>query len=602
MKRGLCLILLGIAVAAQAADLSLSIQPLFEGRSQINGPTPYIATVANRGPDAVGRVVVRIESSGNVLHPVNLPRGSTKRVTLILPVSAQYSQVQITLDTDQGRVSKQILPQYGYGGQGGGLLIGGSSGDMAFLNPQPTQHVGADAAPERPILYSGFDFVVLGESAERMSDAATRALQIYLVAGGKILLVGGASSPLLHDPRWVPLLPMHPTGVRDVRVPTSVEKLWGRPMPETPITLTLGKVADSSQVRATGPVPLVVERSAGQGLVVQFAFNPFDEPLRTWSGLTKLFARYLPPGSGSIQMLGRDHRYEDFGNSGMPTSAIVVVPGSPPQPLVQDAFTLEMPPWSKMLTLLIAYALIVVPVNLLVLRRMRKSELAWVTAPLVSLGFAGAFFSLAGDLYKTPLSTASTGSLIWDTRLPEGYFSGTTQMFVPRGGRYDLELEGIDYLGTTQFNDYSMRASRATPDLVDTGTYSAPNARFANLTYQSVVYGQIVPTQSWLRTTSEPLPRRRIKLKITNGSPHVWSSLVLQGPNGHQTLPKLLPGATWTLAEPISMTDNRKPTRPPLQLTGVLEGFRPGPQLGNDVTRLGNTVFNAAVTVEERQP
>lgn len=599
MKRILALVFLFAAATSLAADLSLSIQPLFEGRSQTNGPNPFVATVANRGADAVGHVATEMGQSGSVLHPVNLPRGSVKRITLIVPVSAQYEQIRVTLDTDQGRVSKVIQPEYGYSGAGGALQIGGSSGDMAFLAQKTVMHVGAAAAPERPILYSGFDYVVLGESAERMSDAASRALQVYLVAGGRVLLLGGASSPILHDPRWTPILPMRPTGVREVRVPTSVEKWWGRPMPDTPITVTVGPVASSSQVRVTAPVPLVVERAVGQGLVVQFAFNPFDEPLRTWPGLEKLFARYLPPSSGAIQSIGRYSQYEQS----------TAIPGSPgatsmPAPLPQqDAFTLEVPPWGKMLTLLIAYAVVVVPVNLLLLRKVRRSEWAWLTAPLVSVGFAGAFFSFAGDLYRTPLSTATDGTLTWDARLPEGYFTGRTQLFVPRGGRYDLGLTGIDFLGNEAYDEYGMGTSQRTAlDLVDTGSYSAPKARFTNLTYHSVVYAQIVPTGGWLRTAVAPRKGNRVQLKITNGSPYPWSHLELRAPGAKHTLSKLPPGETWIVPQEITLNDSRKPTQPSLLLVGTLEGFRPGPQLGRDVTRVGGTRFNVAVDAEVLHP
>ena len=570
----------------------------------LQGPTPYVATVSNRGPDAQGRIVANLADAGTVVYPVNLPRGSTKQITVIVSAQAQYSGIEIVLDTDRGRVARTVRPEYGYSSEGNALLIGGSSGDLAFLNPSPALYVPADTAPDRPILYSAFDFVVLSETAERMSDSAVRALQTWLVAGGTVALLGGASSPLLHDPRWAPFLPMAPTGARDVMVSRSVEQIWGRRMPNEPISVTVGRVAASGQVRASGPIPLVIERCAGGGRVVQFAFNPFDEPLRTWQGLNKLFARHLPPRRNTIKSLGSGN-----GDAGtfMPTwLAPPPVPGSPSISAAraytppQDAFNLELPPWDRVLTLLIVYAVLVVPVNLLVLRRLRKSEWAWVTAPMLSLGFAAAFFSFAGTLYKTPLSTAVTGTLMWDTRLPQGYFIGQAQMFVPRGGRYDLGLEGADFVvGSGSYDEYGMRGSqRVSLDLVDTGTLNAPEARFANLTYHSLSLGQIVPTGSWLRATADT----QADIKITNTSPHRWQTLALIGPNASQTMPALAPGDTWTVPKAMRMRDIRKPTQPPLVLWGTLEGFRPGPQLGSDASQPQAVHFIVVIDLETLRP
>jgi len=264
-----------------------------------------------------------------------------------------------------------------------------------------------------------------------------------------------------------------------------------------------------------------------------------------------------------------------------------------PQPANEDPFSTTLPPTSSVFGLLALYFVLVVPVSFLVLRKLKKGELAWLTAPLLSLGFAGLLFKSAQSLYAAALSTASQGVVVLQEGSPEALFFGTSQMFFPRGGTYDLGLRGVDSMSAVNSTqDYYSGRSNALAGFnpVDVGEIKAPSLEANNLAFREVSYVQRVPEAHWFSIErSDPK-----HFRVENLSPYPFAGSLVNGtwaspaftlnPGAAKTI-EVGAGSTVAQGTSLSASDPRNFTRwnGRVALQGTISGFRPGPQVGQEV-------------------
>jgi hypothetical protein len=188
-------------------------------------------------------------------------------------------------------------------------------------------------------------------------------------------------------------------------------------------------------------VPLVAMRDLGRGQVVYLALSPGADPLKGWDGLVPLVKRVLAehplsPALGA-QLAGR------YGSPGQVFDTYGTIFDLPsldlPEPLLLTAFML-------------IYIVLVGPVNYMLLKRMRRAELAWVTIPAMVAVFAAlAYFiglqSKGGELLTIRGNVVHTveGLARAETRQYLGVFS-------PIRRTYRLEI-GSDATAT-EINPY----------------------------------------------------------------------------------------------------------------------------------------------------
>lgn len=615
-------VMMGAVGVCMAADpLSLDVSRLFTGAVSYDVATPRVVHINNQGPSTTG--VVRYESGGELVEcPVDIPQGANKRI-VIYPDSYLG---QVDLVTRKGVVTAYDTPA-SYSDQGARedmLLISDHSADLSFLrhgeeqpitktNPDnaipgmPKNGVATndwscspDDAPDRPIGYASANVVVLGEGAERLSDASVRALKQYQLKGGILVFIGGASSPVTSDPRWKGFLPM--SDLKPKVFPATVFETIGAMTPDGPVTLLQGKLDHAVNVKGDQSI-FAAERIVGLGKSVLLTFNPFEAPMREYDYRSTLFLRLIHASDRlkATQVLSSTNgSYQTNYNrmSGFPAPSIasgITGLSSSYGSVAQDPFSVKLPAFDRVFGLLAIYFVAVVPLNFLVLKKMRRGELAWFTAPALSLAFAGVLFQSASALYSAQASTASQGILIAQAGIPDGVFSGGTAMFFPRGGRYDLGLQGVDDFSNSGFV-YSRRQRLL--NAVDDGQIRLPNFEARNLSFDELRYNQRVEAGDWitfqmgaLRNTSEG---RRMKVTVHNQGPYdVSDAQVLigfrQAPVGDlkrgQTVivDAIVPGKddakTNTAADYIGTIGRNNS----VVLLGQLNQFKPGPQIGKEV-------------------
>lgn len=482
--------------AADSRDLDFDLQPLFESKSNPVRVTPYLVTVGNRGPDARGNVVVQGQGFA-MRYPIELPRGTQKRL-IIYPSEPPYRMgpTNYVLETDQGSLRLEHGTNYEQSSWYA-LAITDTSGVANFLKHDENYQASITDAygtpgrlPDRAIGYIGCRVVILGEGAERMSDIEVRALQDYVLMGGNVVLMGGASSPTLRDSRWADWLPVRPER------PKTLAARGPGPhglVPKGSFTLMPGSPTPGSRIvnRYAGEV-FVADKRVGFGRVVYLAVNVFEEPVRYWGGLGSMF-RGLGVTTGTSEMADRLSFGREVDTGWTRPASYAATPAGAPS-LAGDPFQAKMPPTGTILAILAVYFVLVVPVNLLALRKMGRGELAWVTSPIISVVFAAIFFRFAAGLYAAELSTATRGTWVVDEASDRGQFLGSTQMFFPRGGAYDLGLQDVEHIVALLSDEYDMN-DRLFNDLraIDDGTIRAPGMQVKNLSFQEFGFQQRMP-------------------------------------------------------------------------------------------------------------
>jgi hypothetical protein len=414
---------------------------------------------------------------GVYARDVDLPSPSRKEVTLYTFASNFTHSIAVRLSQDGTTIASTNVPVDPQEPVNS-AIVGVVSSDSSLLNlyegeqvgnpeqvplssrwgapPSTTQEAAratiAHLAPEHiPPLTTGLnslaalivDDVETGALSQEQRDAVTS----WVARGGTLVVTtrpGGADTLA----GFSDILPVSASGTRNLSglnglsdmVATPLEASGSFIVPEA--RLRTDVVGAPRVLAAQDGVPLVAMRDLGRGQVVYLAVSPGVEPLKGWDGTVPLVKRLL--AEHPIR-LGND-----AAQYGMPTTvfdtygSIFDLPGLDlPEPLLLAAF-------------MFIYILLVGPINYVILKRMRRAELAWVTIPIMVAIFAAvAYFiglqSKGGELltirgnvvHTTPgLDTAETQQYL-------GVFSPIRRTYRLQVGSESLASEinpyGYDY-------------------------------------------------------------------------------------------------------------------------------------------------------------
>jgi len=246
----------------------------------------------------------------------------------------------------------------------------------------------------------------------------------------------------------------------------------------------------------------------GAGGVVLITFDPTESPASGWPSLTSFLRKEILAaiplyGLPSLYAAGSANVEEASYQYGVYTS-----PSSTPTPMgtSQGPFNITLPPTLTIFEILAVYFFLVVPLNLLILRKFRKGELAWATAPIISLLFAGIFFKFAGQLYAASLSKRTFGTVVIDPAAKVGRLLAKQDLFFPSGGSYDLKWSGVEQIkSTTSRYSSGMFGTTSTNPMdelqaLDIGEIIAPHANVPNLSFLQYQFEKPLASKPWVET------------------------------------------------------------------------------------------------------
>jgi hypothetical protein len=538
--------LLVVAVSAAftvsiADQISVTSRPVFQGLGY-GTDYPLWVEVQNNGPQTSGELVISSEGPTNH-YSIEIPAHSVKRLlayTMLNPTATAKLQV----NTGNGSAEETLKGSNLYSNSYLVIAVPDQRKAITWTSPGQMSEVIAtpDLLPTKSDTFDAFRIVVLGPGAEAMSDGAAQAVRNYALKGGFVVVPG--KTAVAADPRFADIL--RSSTPDDRKVPYGAGNF--AKTADDFLTDSSISAADRGQLLETLVFPNGFTADGFHAFTTQEAQN---------------LSYGYQGGYGGADGYGRTVNNNPF-STGLPDTSVII-------------------------STLIIFFIVVVPLNLLILKKFKKGEWAWVTAPVISLIFAGFFFKSASRLYAASMSTQSSGMILAD-QSGDSYFTGNTQMFFPKGGSYDLHIKNLEDIQEAGNPYYDNRVSftQGLDVFQDAQDGIAPKAQVANLSFHQWALQETMPHAEWVEAKLH-VSDGIIDGTITNLSKYTLKGCLIHSGQGRASIESdLPPGKTITIRKAISESSDGSPiTTLSIDRTvfsAQVEGFDPGPSLGKSLT------------------
>jgi hypothetical protein len=531
-----------------SSPIHLEVRAGYDGHYRRRQWFPVVVIASNDGPDVRGTLewrFVGMRESNLFQREIDLPRGARKRLTLNVLTEDFERLGEVRLLSGRKEVSKQQVPLEPFDTDQ--LIIGVISSDSTLLSSLSTlqlpQVAGASlvrldpqALPEHARALDVLDVLFLHNiSTADLSNQQHAALDMWVHLGGQLVLSGGAQASQTVAGLDT-LLPVTLHGLDDDARLTSLLKLIRAQGPaqaqddmhETlPAQVTVSQVELKPRANDLDGARMLVSHPVGDGQVI---FTAFDlAALRGWAPEPTLWA----------QVLDIKPRLTPAAPPFWSGSNFLVEALNIPE--------LELPSFWMLLCFMAFYIILVGPVNFLVLRRMRREELAWVTVPgLVFLFVAGTYGSSL-IMRGTKPETFQLSIVQGFEGKDEGHSASYIGIFSPRRTNYTLTFPGdilVRSLGESDIPE--------TPVVWTDGTTEVRDALIDVSSIRTFVVQQPVTDVPQIETTLAEHEQNSFTIEVHNESPHpLQGAMVVQRT-------RMAPIGTLEPGDSTSVTLNRR--------------------------------------------
>jgi hypothetical protein len=419
-----------------APGLTLSAKAGFDGLYKSQFWLPVQINVANNGPAVEGeiRIVTGSTISNDELvytAPVSLPTQSNKRITLFIAVNSGTTAYTVDLVDEDGNgvartrtntLSMQGFDELIYG------VVSPDPGELTFLENVSGKRSDAAVAfldvtdlPTVPAAWNALDVLIFNDvdSGELTADQLT-ALKAWVSTGGQLVITGG--------PGWQKttaafgdILPVNLNGSESADDLPALSGAIGLPFRDAgPYLLAASSLRSGEMVYHEEGLPILAWHSWGRGAVHFLALDPKLAPLLDWDGSETLFneiVQHVPD---------------------LPLWAVGIQNGYSAGTAVGSLPSLALPSAGTLMVFLLIYVLAIGPVNYMVLKRLNRRELAWVSIPVLVL-----FFTITA--YITGFQLKGNNIIINQMNVAYGQVGGEqlrvqslVGLYSPRRASYDL--------------------------------------------------------------------------------------------------------------------------------------------------------------------
>ncbi len=426
-------------VYAQQDLISLNVQAGYDSYYRSGFWTPLRVSITNNGDPIEGRLIARQERNAALTNtfstPVTLPSGAQQSFFLYVTLQSSGSSVLLELLDQNDAIAAEIeVPIRHVAARDRiravvtespnspiDLIRSASGGNQVFQVNWFTSNI-----PDKPEALRGIEVIIFSDvDTGTLTPAQRTAIENWVLLGGQLIVTGGAN--------WQPaasafaaLLPLTPNGTAQVTDLTGLAPLGGDTNPlQGASTITVGNLLDDASLLAatSDDLPLYVRRSYGDGTIDYLTADLSAEPLRRWQGLDQLWFTVFT----SID--ARPGWFSGFADIDNGIDSVEILPG----------FS-ALPEATGMFGFLVIYILLVGPVNYLVLNRINRRELAWITIPALIIVFSILAwitgFNLRGnDVILSRMSAVH----VWPGQ-DTAYAEQLIGLLAPRRGNYSLTV------------------------------------------------------------------------------------------------------------------------------------------------------------------
>ncbi len=494
-----------------------------------------------------GAVVVTVPDSDGVpthvatdpSRPVGIDPDQTTSVRLFVRVGQAMSPIEVKFLSADGKVrakrkfyagpepqagivpgglpaTNRVLLEFG-SSLGLGEAVQSNANSNESMKTRITRIETADELPTRWYGYESIETVLLATSDAELyrpllqNQARIEALHNWVQRGGRLVFFCAENAEELLAGKGV-LARFSPGKFEKMERLAQAQPLAAFSGSEEPITrdrriqLQVPSLLDvqgdilASAGRSATNVPLVVRTRHGLGEVV-FVGLDFDRPpLRDWGGRTSFIRRLLDmQDSKENKQSSESQDLEDL-SSHLRNS------------LDKQFVGVDVVPFAVVAALVGAYILLIGPGDYFLVKRIfRRTELTWITFPLIVLGVSAGAYLLAnrmkGDQLLVNQIEIIDVDLSDDTTVDNSFVRGTvwTHFFTPQVDEYNLRLQPhflgrseleeseqlVSWLGLPGYALGGMQASGSQTSVFDAGYSFGP----------SLASMQRLPVQVWSTKT-----------------------------------------------------------------------------------------------------
>jgi hypothetical protein len=421
-----------LASAQEPATATLSMDAGLDGYYHVGQWLPVWLQLENNGPAIDGQVEVVLPrpDGGDVTYryPINLPTQSRKEITLYLQPHQYINRLQVALLDQAGQVvarQEQPLKALDINDRLYGLIADQPSAFNTLTEIDPANgaafiaQLAARRLPDRSAALDGLDTLIVSNvDTGALTESQRAALSAWIADGGRLIVAGGAgwqkTAAGLAD-----LLPVRPANTATLDTVTALQSFAGTTADPGSVIVATGAPQDDAQpVAAEAGTALITRRPHGLGEVYFLSFDP--AALTQWDGLSALYRRLV---SSEVERPNWSYGVQDWGTA---ANAAAMMPN------------LNLPPVTLICGFIVLYMIAIGPVNYLIVRGFKRRELAWVSVPLLSVGFLlGAF--LIGTLMRGSNPALNRLALVevWPTA-DRARVTGIVGLYAPQRAAYEV--------------------------------------------------------------------------------------------------------------------------------------------------------------------
>lgn len=440
MTVALLALAVGAAPVHAASSVQVEVRPMVGGRYEIGGWLGVSVTLVNPGAATEGYLTAET-ASGLARRYVEMPAGARKVVTLYVEPEAFQRDVEVTYAEPGGSVSAKAEIRVLEQTSGQALIVGDPNGTLrpqilasgGDARSEPTSIAAADL-PERPEPLRGMATIVWAADSSGLTDAQRSSLERWVADGGNLVVVGGADWQT-RTAAFSEVLPLTNLAAVDGTAIDALTAFAGDAGAIDAGTVSDGTLRDDARavVTADDGTILVSTRAFGAGRVTLVGADLATAEFRAWEASPRLWDRFAPVDMGLEQFfVGMPVREETLNSM---SQALSTLP------------TLQLPPAEVLLAVIVGYILLIGPISYIVLRRMDRRELAWVTAPILIILFSACSYGIGRSIKGSDVvvnqigvvRTSGTGAALAET-----YFG----IFSPDRSTYAVSVDADALLGT----------------------------------------------------------------------------------------------------------------------------------------------------------
>ena len=449
-----------LALSTRAADtVGLEARVLLQGHTRVGSWMAIEVKFTNDGPAVQGELRIAAGSQGRTRFSVgvDLPTDSRKTYVLHAQPPAFGRSVKVELVSGSTTVASADVAYlvHDTGQMIVGVVAEKPQGIIGELDLDPGVNGAAPAIvslgvgdlPERLEGWATLDRLIWQDvDSSTMTDAQMAALRGWIAGGGQLIIAGGTAGISTLSAFPDDLIPYRPDATLDV-APASITGLVGSlPSDATDLPALAGEPGSGRALATSGDRVIAGALDYGSGTVTIIGFDPTTSWLAAGRDIQSMWRRFLPQRAAGGPVISGDD------------SQIVSA--------VSQLASLALPPIGGLIAILGGYILLIGPVNYLVLRRLDRRELAWITMPVLIALFAVTSYGLGTALRGNDLIVNEVAIV----RGAPGASEGTAQVYLgiysPSRATYQVQVPGGALLASPISGDFVAGGDVGTLDVV----------------------------------------------------------------------------------------------------------------------------------------